>query len=292
MKTGILLVAYGSGSHCGTRAFRTAQEAAEERFRLPVRWAYTSERMRLKLARSRTKSDSVLKALNRMRFEHFTHVAVQPLHLIPGCEYSAVREECRASAIENPGFTIALGRPLLCSASGADAVSETAALIPPHLPEARTPDEHVILMAHGSRHSADTLYADLSRAVAQLDPRIHIASMIMASPRHEGGMETPSPPLDGFPLLARELASSVPPPGPVWLMPLLSVVGRHALQDMAGPDPDSWKSRLEALGYDCRADLRGLADDANFTALWMKRLEEALASMPGPPALPPQNAFV
>ncbi|MCQ2444137.1 MAG: sirohydrochlorin cobaltochelatase [Mailhella sp.] len=291
MKKGILLVAYGSASHCGTRAFRMAQEAAEDRFHLPVRWAYTSERMRLRLARSRTKSDSVLKALNRMRFVHFPHVAVQPLHLIPGCEYTAVREDCRASAIENPGFTISLGRPLLCSSTGVDAVSEAAALIPAHMPEGRAPGEHVVLMAHGSRHSADTLYADLALAVSRLDPRIHIGSMIAPSELHDGADALSAAPLDGFLRLEEELAASVPPPGPIWLMPLFSVVGRHTLQDMAGPEPDSWKSRLESLGYVCRPDLRGLVDDTNFIALWMKRLEEALVSLTEASALPPVNDY-
>ena len=97
MKRGILLVAYGSGNMRGTAALRAVQTAAEARFGLPVRWAYTSEPMRLRLAKSRTKSDSVLKALSRMRFERYTHVAVQPLHLIPGDEFSAVAEDCSAA---------------------------------------------------------------------------------------------------------------------------------------------------------------------------------------------------
>ena len=50
MKRGILLVAYGSGNMRGTAALRAVQTAAEARFGLPVRWAYTSEPMRLRLA--------------------------------------------------------------------------------------------------------------------------------------------------------------------------------------------------------------------------------------------------
>ena len=88
MKRGILLAAYGFGNIRGASALRAVQAAAEARFSLPVRWAFTSETMRMRLASSRTKSDSVIKALKRMRFERYTHVAVQPLHLIPGMEYN------------------------------------------------------------------------------------------------------------------------------------------------------------------------------------------------------------
>ena len=204
MKRGILLVAYGSGNLRGTAALRAVQSAAEARFGLPVRWAYTSEPMRLRLAKSRTKSDSVLKALSRMRFERYTHVAVQPLHLIPGDEFAAVAEDCAASMAEaDTSFRVSLGLPMLaCSGpsesadclpeacgnapcaipSRPDPVGRTASTLISHISPLRSPDEPVIYMAHGSRHESEHLFRRLAdgrddRAVVRkIDDAFHVVA--------------------------------------------------------------------------------------------------------------------
>ena len=42
--------------------------------------------------------------------------------------------------------------------------------------------------------------------------------------------------------------------------PLMVVAGDHANNDMAGPEEDSWKSRLEKEGYEVRCVLRGMGE--------------------------------
>ena len=39
------------------------------------------------------------------------------------------------------------------------------------------------------------------------------------------------------------------------------VAGDHALNDMAGDGPESWKSRLEAAGYETECVLHGLGEN-------------------------------
>ena len=63
----------------------------------------------------------------------------------------------------------------------------------------------------------------------------------------------------------------------VWLMPFLSVVGRHARNDMAGSDDESWKSQLEAAGVQCVPMVRGLAEYSGFVEIWLDHLEATLA---------------
>lgn len=276
MKRGILLVAYGSANLRGTTALKLVQARAEARFRLPVRWAFTSESMRLRLALSRTKSDSVLKALNRMRFERYTHVAVQSLHLIPGEEYAAVAEDCCLAAADSP-FQVSLGSPILASSPAIKTAAETLLR---HLSPLRNPDEPVLCMAHGSRQDACApLYAEWADAVHRLDSRVHIACMVSGAPLE-----------DVLPLLKAQ----APVSRRVWLLPLLSLVGRHTLEDMAGVSSRSWKSRIEALGLCCQAELRGLADDPAFIELWLDNLDSALAAFDGPaePSLSPQTQGV
>ena len=307
MKRGILLVAYGSGNLRGTAALRAVQSAAEARFGLPVRWAYTSEPMRLRLAKSRTKSDSVLKALSRMRFERYTHVAVQPLHLIPGDEFAAVAEDCAAAQAEaspEAPFCVRLGLPMLaCSGpsesadclpeacgnapcaipSRPDPVARTAETLISHISPLRSPDEPVIYMAHGSRHESEQLFRRLAEAVRALDPLVHVACMIGPDTPRGVALGDPAWP-DGLSLLMPQLQKEFPASHRIWLLPLLSLVGRHTLEDMAGAGPESWKSRIEAAGWCCQPELRGLADDPAFVELWLDRLQEALDSLERPAA--------
>ena len=285
MKRGILLVAYGCGNIRGTTALRAVQAAAEARFSLPVRWAFTSETMRLRLASSRTKSDSVLKALKRMRFERYTHVAVQPLHLIPGMEYNAVASDCRA-VVEEGKLAVCLGLPLLSSLEPGDpSVTRAARMLLRHISPLRAPDEPVVCMAHGSRHECDILYRRWAEEVRSLDTHIHVACMVgsglSGSSRSDDASRLPV--TDGLDMLLPKIAEEVPVSRRVWLLPLLSLVGRHTLEDMAGAAPSSWKSRIEAAGYLCQAELRGLADDPAFVELWLDRLKTALDELTSPP---------
>jgi sirohydrochlorin cobaltochelatase len=61
-----------------------------------------------------------------------------------------------------------------------------------------------------------------------------------------------------------------------WLLPLLSVIGRHALRDLAGPEAQSWKSRFEAAGVACTPVLKGSAEYPGFIRIWLDHLELAL----------------
>ena len=299
MKRGILLVAYGCGNIRGAAALRAVQSAAEARFGLPVRWAFTSEAMRARLAHSRTKSDSVLKALKRMRFERYTHVAVQPLHLIPGMEYNGVAADCRVIA-EEGRLIVSLGRPLLSSLDPDDAsVAEAASTLLRHISPLRSPQEPVVCMAHGSRHECDILYRRWGEAVRALDPRIHVACMVGSGMVRPDEATKDVPASDGLDLLLPELRAEAEPQGRVWLLPLLSVVGRHTLEDMAGNGPSSWKTRLDAAGFRCQAELRGLADDPAFIHLWLDKLDKALGALTLPPpadelsrSLFPSNLFL
>lgn len=257
MKRGILLVAFGAGNAYGSATLRHVQSLTAQRFHLPTRWAFTSDTMRERLAVARTKSDSVLKALRRMRYERYTHVAVQSLHIIPGHEYSGVLDDVRLAAAEG-ALRLTVGEPLLRDETDVD---ELARALLRHLPPSRLPGEPVVCMAHGTEREAERLYLCWGDAVTRLDPAVHVACM--------KGRRT----LDS---LLPELKGAG---GRLWLLPLLSVVGRHTLEDMAGDGPQSWKYRLEQAGFACSADLRGLADGPPFAELWLRRLDRAVAAL-------------
>ena len=61
----------------------------------------------------------------------------------------------------------------------------------------------------------------------------------------------------------------------VVLLPFMIVAGDHAKNDMAGPDPDSWRSRLEAAGYGTECVLRGLGEDEAVRAMFVAHAQAA-----------------
>lgn len=253
MKCAILLVAFGATGQQAQGALRDFDAQVRAAFPdKPVRWAYTSLLLRERLAQARQKSDSVLKALRRLQFEGFQQVAVQPLHSIPGDENGEVRavlEEVAATS----ALRMQLGAPLLNDPADIEAAARAVLA---HLPPERQPDEDVVLMGHGARHPAMSRYEDLARAVRGLDAHIHVGAM--------------SGPLELETLLPRLTSRRV------WLMPLLSVVGRHALEDMAGEQDHSWRSRLERAGHICCPILHGMAEYSGFAAIWLRHLAQAV----------------
>ena len=63
----------------------------------------------------------------------------------------------------------------------------------------------------------------------------------------------------------------------VELVPLMLVAGDHALHDMAGEGPDSWKRLLQSRGHAVSCRLTGLGALPLVQALYVRRLEELRA---------------
>jgi sirohydrochlorin cobaltochelatase len=256
MKQGILLAAFGSSGSQSETALQLFDAEVRARFPgFPVRWAFTSWLARELLALARKKTDSVRKALEKMAFERYSHVAVQPLQCIPGREYGIVQEEALILSRER-GIIVKVGTPLLHS--DADVAAAAAALLR-HLPAEREKNEAAVWVGHGTRHPATVRYAALAQAVQRLDPLVYVGTM----------SDAPALPHLLTKLRQRQIHH-------VWLLPLLSVIGRHALLDLTGQEDQSWKSRLEAAGIACTPVLKGSAEYPGFIQIWLDHLELAL----------------
>ena len=279
MKPGILLVAYGSVNFKGTSTIRHMQQLAEQRFNLPIRWAFTSDTIRMRLAHKRTKSDSVFKALARMSFEKFTHVAVQSLHVIPGNEYDAVQADC-SLAIRQYGLAVQMGPPLLTGGSSSESstMQDVARLLIQHIPSARSSSEPVIYMAHGTTNACGVLYDKIAVSVNALDSLVFTLPMI-SSPPGFGMPPHSSANCGGTDRLSKTLAMLGSQFKTIWLLPMLSLVGKHTIEDIAGDSSTSWKKQIEAHGFLCQAEIKGLADDPNFVSLWFDRVDASLKKL-------------
>lgn len=256
MKTAILLAGYGASNLESREGLRGFENHCRCRFPdLPIRWAFTSMLARDRMARLRQKSDSIAKALMRLKFERFDAVAIQPLQSIAGREY----EELAASVEKvkrDTGLACSVGAPLMQNEQDIDLVVQAFAT---SLPLERQKHENILFMAHGAKHSAGVMYEKLADAVNSAYPGVYLAAM--SGKPH---LETILP----------ELSAQV-----VWLMPLLSVIGAHALRDMAGSAETSWKSRLEANGKICRPVLKGMTQGAGFASIWLDNLARAIENL-------------
>ncbi len=256
MKQGILLAAFGSSNPQGENTLKSFDLRVRTRFDLPLRWAFTSLILRERLAAARIKRDSVRKALQKMSFEKYTHVAVQPLQTIPGSEYMALLEDVQW-VMQEYKMKIFVGRPLLSSAEDIDLAARA---VLDHLPNERSISEAVVFMGHGAKHEAVKRYEDLAHAVYAKDINVHVGTMNGA-------------------LTLKQILPKLENCSKVWLMPLLSVIGQHALKDMAGKGKNSWKNRIEHAGHECIPVLHGIAEYTGFIDIWMKHLELTLSEM-------------
>lgn len=258
-KIGILIAAYGSSNMQSSQAIRRFQGRLEQYFGVPVRVAFTSETLRRRLAHAKTKSDSVLKALKKMEYERFTHIVVQSLHLIAGIEYHEVLADTEL-AKSSGALNISFGLPLLQETADADRVVPALAKL---LPEEFRENDAAVWMGHGTNHEAQQLYCALAEKLHAYNGNLYSACM-------EGRyrLEDVVSDLKKKPFVRR-----------IWLLPLLTVVGKHALCDMAGDGQESWKNRLRAQGFDCEPYLKGLAESKEIQDIWIERIVRAISAL-------------
>lgn len=256
-KPGILLVAFGTSVPEAAADLDAVAAAAQARFpEVPVRVAWSSEQVRRKIARTRDLHvPSPAAALARMMDEGFTHVAVQSLHVVAGREYHDLEATVRAFAALPGAMRLELGEPLL---SRPASLAPAAAALLENLPAKRTPDEAVILFGHGTDHPGGLAYPALQQTLSTCAHNVFVGTA-------EG--------VPGFDHVLAELDAN----GAItaWLVPLMSVAGDHARDDMAGDDPDSLASRLKSRGITVRPVLRGLAGVPGVADLWLEHLDAA-----------------
>lgn len=258
-KVGILLVAFGTSMPEAQKAYDVVDKLVRKEWPdTPVRWAYTSKMIRHKLAKKEQDILSPAEALAKMADEDFTHVAVQSLHVIPGEEYHGLVETAHAFAGMPKGIRkVLVGYPLLATSEQLENVAKTILDTVAHK---REDGQALILLGHGTHHPGDVFYAAMQYHFSRLDPTVLVGTV------------------EGVPTL-EDVQAALKKTGlkKAALMPLMAVAGDHAHNDMAGDEPDSWKSVLQAEGIACATWLKGMADYEPLAKLWVQRLKGALS---------------
>jgi len=253
-KVGILLVAFGSSEASAQISFKNIDEKVKATYPgVPVRWAYTSYIIREKLAGQGKHLDSPEVALSRMMDEKFTHVAVQTLHTIGGAEYHDLRRTVGAFKMMGGFQKLILGYPMMATQ---EDMQRTVDAVLATIPKERKLSEAVVLMGHGTHHPSNAFYAALMFQLQLKDSNIFVGTV------------------EGYPevdliteLMHKKKIKKA------YLMPLMSVAGDHAKNDMAGDDEDSWKSIFTKAGIQCVPILKGTAEYDGFVNIWVSHIE-------------------
>jgi sirohydrochlorin cobaltochelatase len=254
----IVLAAFGTT----TEAFDTYthfETKVRERFPdYEIRWAFTSHKVRQKVAKEKGKKlNDLATTLRELTAAGYSGVAIQSLHIVPGEEWD---KKVVQISREIPGLKVALGKPLLSSKEDQERVLQTVAQTFPK----DLKDTAVVLMAHGSPvPEGEKAYVAFDRLL-----RSRYQNVFLGAVEHRPAKEAA--------LDAVKQAN----PAAVVLMPFMFVAGEHVAKDMLGDDPESWKSELlKQKAYRIEGIKKGLGYQDGIIAIYLDHLAQALKSL-------------
>lgn len=206
-------------------------------------------------------------ALEQLKEEGYTRVAITTLDLFPGMEYSY--DTAVFNLYKNQFKKMTIGVPAMYwmgQEEQRDDVTEFVKAVSTQFPKNRNASkEAVLLLAHGTPHPSNAYYSVVQDRINQLGLKNVYIYTVEGWPRLEDVMAQ---------LKAKGVKSVV-------LMPTMMVAGDHANNDMAGDEPDSHKSILQAAGFTVNTYLHGLGENAAIRNMFVERAHEAWTTLEG-----------
>ncbi len=259
-KRAILAVSFGTSYHdTFTKTIGAIEAALRAAFpACTLRRAFTSGMIIRKLReRDGVEVDDVPAALEKLAAEGFSHVVVQPTHVMHGDEYDKLTAQ--AAPFQGRFQKLTCGRALLSSLEDYQAVGRA---ILDELP-GPAEDTAFVFMGHGTGHYANAAYAQLEYLLHDWGRRDILVGTVEGYP--------------GLDEVKRRLAER-PAVKKALLLPLMIVAGDHACNDLAGAGEDSWRAQLESAGYSTACLLKGLGEYPGVRALFVEHAQAAWES--------------
>ena len=257
----LLVVSFGTSYNDSRRlTIGAIENALEEAFPdFSVRRAFTSQIIIDHVfQRDGEGIDNVTQALDRAVENGVKTLVVQPTHLMSGYEYNDLADELAeyADAFES----IAMGVPLLDTDDDFLTVADALA----KATEAYNDGETAIcLMGHGTEAESNEVYAKMQTVMDKAGHENIFIGTVESTPSVED-------------VLAMVQADNYKK---VVLRPMMIVAGDHANNDMAGDEPDSWKSIFEAAGYEVTCVVEGLGSLGEIQSLIVQHAQAAIDSL-------------
>ena len=238
----------------------TVEEIKEALPGVKVVVAYTSH---IIINRIKAKEGMIIptpeEALDQLKAEGYTRIALASLDIIPGMEYdykTGIYKRYR-----NRFKKMTMGLPLLFwqgQENQRDDVAEVVEAFATQFP-ALGSDEALLVMTHGTPHPSNAFYAVIQDRLNKLERgHIHVYSV------------------EGMPML-EHVIPTLKEEGVkhVILMPMMMVAGDHANNDMAGDDDDSHKMILQREGFAVTTYIHGMGENAAVRRIFVERALES-----------------
>lgn len=214
---------------------------------------------------------NVLGALADLQNQGYKTIVVQPTHLTHGEEYldlEAYVEGLRSIKTVRerwqPFNKIALGRPLMGTWGPRFPYPQDIAKLSKALESdaktAQAENATLVYMGHGNELLSTALYYELELEMNQRYPQVKtVVGLVEGHPDLDEVMQK---------LAVNDNKKLI-------LKPLMVVAGDHATNDMAGNDEESWKTQLQAKGYQVTPVLQGLGDNLAVRRMFIDHLQDA-----------------
>ena len=195
--------------------------------------------------------------LERLYIEGYEEVIIQPLHIIPGEEFSYIKNI--EVYFKDKFKSIKVGRPIFYY-QGIEGLPEDYSLFIKSIKGIIEGEEAVVMMGHGTAHPSNAVYGALQTVL-----------------NDEGYEKVLVGTMDGYPNFTSVL-NKIKKRGikKVLLMPLMLVAGNHAINDMTSEKDNSWKSMLEAEGIEVKLWTKGLGEVDEFAQLYIDRVDDLI----------------
>ena len=231
MKKAIIAASFGTTYE---QAAEKSISAVEEKLRqefdgFEVRRAYTSRMVIAALKKRGEQIDTVEEALEKLAYQGYTHVYIQPTHIINGFEYNKIT--AAAEKYKDKFTVLETSTPLLDSDEDIGKVCDLFAIYTRFAEKCKEKGYKNIFSA--------TVEGTLT--LEDIIPQIKAA---------------------GF--------------KKVIITPFLLVAGDHANNDMAGDEPDSWKSTLASQGFEVVPVVKGLGEYAEVREMYAEHLRRII----------------
>ena len=204
-------------------------------------------------------------ALDQLKEEGYSRVALTSLQLFPGMEYAY--QTAVFNLYKNNFKKMTMGTPIMYwmgQEEQRDDIAEFVQAIKTQFPKQGKQDA-ILLLAHGTPHPSNAYYSVIQNRINQAGLKnVYLYTV-------EGW-----PSLDD--IIPQLKAAGIKH---VTLMPTMMVAGDHATNDMAGDEPDSHKSILQAQGFKVDAYIHGLGENEAVRKMIVERANESWDHLQG-----------
>ena len=250
MKKAILIVSFGTTYESALKnSIEVIENTIADAFlEYDIKRAFTSGMIINSLKKREIIVDTIEDAIKKLIADGYSKTIIQPTHIIDGEEYDKMHSI--AKKYKDSFISLKIGAPLLSSYIYIEKVCN---FFKEKFPEK---ESALLLMGHGTKHCANKIYLDLDKICQKLGYKNIFIGTVEAEPSINDVINKLK--LSGY--------------KKVTITPLMFVAGDHAHNDLAGNSSVSWKSLLEAEGFEVTTIIKGLGEYSEIREMYLEHL--------------------